>query len=159
MDTARAILARGDCVVVFPEGTRIRSRGLASPRRGVGRLALQTGAPVAPIAVFGTDQVRRGWRIRPRKVRLRVGAPLEFPSVEQSSPAAAAAVTERVWACVSLQWAWLGGERAAEGQREQAQRPRETIPRRRRVHQRLFPAQRRIQAHDEPPAREEIRAA
>ena len=159
MDTARAILARGDCVVVFPEGTRIRSRGLASPRRGVGRLALQTGAPVAPIAVFGTDQVRRGWRIRPRKVRLRVGAPLEFPSVEQSSPAAAAAVTERVWACVSLQWAWLGGERAAEGQREQTQRPRETIPRRRRVHQRLFPAQRRIQAHDEPPAREEIRAA
>ena len=159
MDTARAILARGDCVVVFPEGTRIRSRGLASPRRGVGRLALQTGAPVAPIAVFGTDQVRRGWRIRPRKVRLRVGAPLEFPSVEQSSPAAAAAVTERVWACVSLQWAWLGGERAAEGQREQAQRPRETIPRRRRVHQRLFPAQRGIQAHEEPPAREEIRAA
>jgi 1-acyl-sn-glycerol-3-phosphate acyltransferase len=159
MDTARAILARGDCVVVFPEGTRIRSRGLASPRRGVGRLALQTGAPVAPVAVFGTEQVRRGWRIRPRKVRLRVGAPLEFPCVEQSSPAAAAAVTERVWACVSLQWASLGGERAAEARRDQPERPRETLPRRRRVHQRLFPAQRQIQAHEEPAAREEIRAA
>jgi glycerol-3-phosphate dehydrogenase (NAD(P)+) len=109
MDTARAILARGDCVVVFPEGTRMRSAGLGSPRRGVGRLALQSGAPVCPIAVVGTDQVRRGWRIRPRKVRLRVGAPMLFGSVQQSSPARAAAVTERVWACVSLQWAWLGG--------------------------------------------------
>ncbi|MDQ6810393.1 MAG: 1-acyl-sn-glycerol-3-phosphate acyltransferase, partial [Actinomycetota bacterium] len=73
MDTARAILARGDCVVVFPEGTRVRSGALGQPRRGVGRLALETGAPVAPVAVLGTDAVRRGWRIRPRKVSVRVG--------------------------------------------------------------------------------------
>ncbi len=76
MATARAILERGDCVVVFPEGTRMRRRPLGEPKRGVGRLALETGAPVAPIAVMGTDEVRRGWRIRPRKVRLRVGRPL-----------------------------------------------------------------------------------
>ena len=57
MDTARAILERGDCVVVFPEGTRMRPGPLGSPRRGVGRLALETGAPVAPVAVIG---IRRG---------------------------------------------------------------------------------------------------
>ena len=75
METARAILARGDCVVLFPEGTRVRRGPLGAPRRGVGRLALQTGAPVAPVAVIGTEDVRRGWRIRPRKVRIRVGRP------------------------------------------------------------------------------------
>jgi glycerol-3-phosphate dehydrogenase (NAD(P)+) len=109
IDTARAILERGDCVVVFPEGTRVRRGPLGAPRRGVGRLALETGAPVAPVAVIGTEDVRRGWRIRPRKVSLRVGRPLRFPTPERASPGLAAAVTERIWACVSLQWEWLGG--------------------------------------------------
>ena len=110
MRTAKAILERGDCVVVFPEGTRIRTGPLASPRRGIGRLALETGAPVAPVAVYGTEEVRRGWRIRPRKVRLRVGRPMLFPTTGDSSPALAAGVTARIWACVTLQWEWLGGE-------------------------------------------------
>jgi 1-acyl-sn-glycerol-3-phosphate acyltransferase len=100
-------------VVVFPEGTRVRPGPLGEPRRGIGRLALETGAPVVPVAVIGSDAVRRGWRIRPRKVRLRVGAPLRYPTVERCSPALAAAVTERIWACVSLQWDWLGGSDAA----------------------------------------------
>jgi glycerol-3-phosphate dehydrogenase (NAD(P)+) len=69
---------------------------------------------VAPVAVIGSDAVRRGWRIRPRKVRLRVGRPLRYPTVESCSPALAAGVTERIWACVSLQWDWLGGAEATD---------------------------------------------
>ncbi len=110
MATAKAILARGDCVVIFPEGTRTRRGPLGEPHRGVGRLALETGAHVAPISVIGTENVRRGWRIRPRKVRLRAGRPLRFPTVAEPSPKLAAAVTRRIWACVSLQWQWLGGQ-------------------------------------------------
>jgi hypothetical protein len=41
-----------------------------------------------------------------------VGRPLRFPTVEQGSPTIAAGVTERIWACVSLQWDWLGGVQA-----------------------------------------------
>jgi glycerol-3-phosphate dehydrogenase (NAD(P)+) len=110
--TARAILERGDCVVVFPEGTRVRPGPLGEPHRGVGRLALETGVQVAPIAVIGTEGVRRGWRVRPRKVRLRVGMPLRFPTVPEPSPSLAAGVTRRIWARVNLQWEWLGGARA-----------------------------------------------
>jgi hypothetical protein len=97
---------------VFPEGTRVRRGPLSTPRRGIGRLALEAGVPVAPVAVIGSENVRRGWRIRPRKVRLRVGRPLSFPTTGSSSPALAAGVTERIWACVSLQWEWLGGDPA-----------------------------------------------
>ncbi len=109
IETAKAILERGDIVLIFPEGTRVRPGALGSPKRGVGRLALETGAPVVPVAVIGTEEVRRGWRIRPHKVRIRAGRALRFPQVENASPALANAVTERIWPCVMLQWEWLGG--------------------------------------------------
>ncbi|HEX2129593.1 MAG TPA: NAD(P)H-dependent glycerol-3-phosphate dehydrogenase, partial [Solirubrobacterales bacterium] len=74
-----------------------------------GRLALETGAPVLPVAVHGSEQVRRGWRIRPRKVKLRAGKPVTFPRTERPSPALAATVTDRIWPNIELQWEWLGG--------------------------------------------------
>jgi glycerol-3-phosphate dehydrogenase (NAD(P)+) len=107
--TAKAILGRGDCVLIFPEGTRIRPGALGRPKRGVGRLALETGAPVVPVAVFGTEAIRKGWRIRPHKVRIRIGPALTFPRVESASPQLATAVTDRIWPNVMLQWEWLGG--------------------------------------------------
>ena len=109
IETAKVILERGDIVLMFPEGTRIRPGSLGTPRRGVGRLALETGAPVVPMALIGTEAVRRGWRVRPHKVRIRAGRPLTFPHVSEPSPALATAVTERIWPCVMLQWEWLGG--------------------------------------------------
>jgi 1-acyl-sn-glycerol-3-phosphate acyltransferase len=109
MQTALALLARGEAVVIFPEGTRHREGPLHEPRRGVGRLALESGAPVVPIAITGTENARRGWRIKPVKVSIRCGRPLRFPRVEGPSAQLAGEVTARIWPCVELQWAWLGG--------------------------------------------------
>jgi glycerol-3-phosphate dehydrogenase (NAD(P)+) len=109
MTTARMVLERGGTVCIFPEGTRIRSGSLSTPKRGVGRLALQTGAPVLPVAVQGTERVRLGWRIYPRKVKLRMGRPQTFPRSERPSPALAATVTARIWPNIELQWEDLGG--------------------------------------------------
>src|SRR6201999_2625017 len=109
MKTARMLLERGEAIVIFPEGTRIRRGALRSPKRGVGRLALESGVPVVPIAVHGSDRARRGWIFRPVKVKVRAGRPLTFPRVENPSPHLAGEVTARIWPCVELQWEWLRG--------------------------------------------------
>jgi glycerol-3-phosphate dehydrogenase (NAD(P)+) len=109
MVTARQAVERGGTVVIFPEGTRIRRGSLGRPKRGVGRLALETGASVLPVSVIGSEQVRRGWRIRPRKVRMRCGKAMAFPHTDRPSPALAASVTDRIWPNIELQWEYLGG--------------------------------------------------
>jgi 1-acyl-sn-glycerol-3-phosphate acyltransferase len=115
MATARAVLERGGALVIFPEGTRIRKGSLARPKRGVGRLALETGAPVVPVAILGSERARRGLFIRPVWVRVRCGKPLRFPRVEAPSPRLAEEVTARLWPCVELQWNWLGGDQVEAG--------------------------------------------
>jgi glycerol-3-phosphate dehydrogenase (NAD(P)+) len=109
METARLVVERGGTVCIFPEGTRIRRGTLANPRRGLGRLALESGAPVIPTAVWGSEQVRRGWRIRPRKVKVRLGPAMRFPRVEHPSQPLAESVTGRIWPNVLLQWEAIGG--------------------------------------------------
>lgn len=107
--TAELVLERGGTICIFPEGTRIRKGSLGRPKRGVGRLAMRSGAAVIPVAVSGSENVRRGLRIRPRKVRIRLGVPMKFPVSDDPSRAEATAVVGRIWPNIELQWEDIGG--------------------------------------------------
>lgn len=80
LDAAVEILRRGDLFGFYPEGTRSPDGRLYRGRTGIGYLALNSGAPVIPVAMFGTRKMMPpGSRlIRPAKIRIRVGSPLDF---------------------------------------------------------------------------------
>ena len=85
--TAHSILDRGGCVLIYAEGGRSRSGGLGEPKPGVGRLALESGAPVVPVAIHGSRNVRAWKRLRFPKVTVQYGEPVSFASVESPTRA------------------------------------------------------------------------
>jgi 1-acyl-sn-glycerol-3-phosphate acyltransferase len=98
--TARTVLGRGDLVVMYAEGGRSRSGQLGQPKSGVGRLALETGVPVVPTAVAGSQKARNWKRLQFPKVTVHYGEPIRFERVEEptreQAQAAAEIVFERV---------------------------------------------------------------
>jgi 1-acyl-sn-glycerol-3-phosphate acyltransferase len=84
--TAFRILDRGGALVVYCEGTRSRTGELAaSAKPGVGRLALESGAPVVPVAIHGSHQVRNWKRMQFPKVTVQYGAPFKFDVVSKTT--------------------------------------------------------------------------
>src|SRR6478672_11725573 len=80
--TAHIVLGRGDLVVMYPEGGRSRSGELGEPKRGLGRLALESGAIVVPTAIVGTQKARNWKRLSFPKVTVLYGEPVRFERVE-----------------------------------------------------------------------------
>jgi 1-acyl-sn-glycerol-3-phosphate acyltransferase len=77
--TAMAILGRGGVLVMYPEGGRSRTGQIGtSARRGIGRLALESGAPVVPVAVVGSERARNWRRLQFPAVTVRYGVPIRF---------------------------------------------------------------------------------
>lgn len=84
--TAFALLDRGEAVVMYPEGGRSRTGDLAERARpGVGRLALESGAPVVPVAILGSYQVRNWKRLKFPRVTVQYGTPFRFERVPEST--------------------------------------------------------------------------
>jgi 1-acyl-sn-glycerol-3-phosphate acyltransferase len=78
MVTAHAILDQGEMLLVYAEGGRSRSQELGEPKPGIGRIGLESGAPIVPVAIYGSARVR-GWkRLRFPKVTVQFGAPITF---------------------------------------------------------------------------------
>ena len=72
-------------LLVYAEGGRSRTGELGEPKPGIGRIALESGAPVVPVAIHGSARVRRWKRLRFPKVTVQFGEPLSFPVEEAPS--------------------------------------------------------------------------
>ncbi|MBX5470597.1 MAG: 1-acyl-sn-glycerol-3-phosphate acyltransferase [Thermoleophilaceae bacterium] len=95
--TAHAVLGRGDIVLMYLEGGRSRSERLGEPRPGVGRLALETGVPVVPTAIFGSARARNWKRLQFPKVTVQYGDPIRFEKVADPTREQAQAAAEIVF--------------------------------------------------------------
>jgi 1-acyl-sn-glycerol-3-phosphate acyltransferase len=77
--TARQILDNGGCVAIYPEGGRSRTGRLADRAKpGIGRLAIETGATVVPVGIYGSAYVRNWRRGRFPKITVKYGDPLRY---------------------------------------------------------------------------------
>jgi len=98
LETARVILGQGGLLALFPEGTRVRDPdNLGHPRRGAGRLALETGAPLVPCAITGTEKIFRGGLPVPRRVQVAFSPPISVSELAPSPEAATELIEEMVW--------------------------------------------------------------
>jgi 1-acyl-sn-glycerol-3-phosphate acyltransferase len=99
IDTSRAVLERGELLALFPEGTRVRDPdSLGSPKRGAVRLALETGAPLIPTAMTGTE--KRRFHL-PRAVQISFGEPIRPGDREATPEAAAELLGETLWPTIT----------------------------------------------------------
>ncbi|HEY3829701.1 MAG TPA: lysophospholipid acyltransferase family protein [Solirubrobacteraceae bacterium] len=98
--TAETILARGGAITMYCEGGRSRTGKLAEQaKRGIGRLALESGAPVVPIAIHGSSRIRNWKRLRFPEITIQYGEALRWervadPSHEQQQAVADEILTE-----------------------------------------------------------------
>jgi 1-acyl-sn-glycerol-3-phosphate acyltransferase len=84
--SAFQILQRGGAVVMYCEGGRSRNGRLADKARpGIGRLALESGAPVVPTAILGSHQVRNWKKLHFPKVTVQFGKPFRFEVVRDTT--------------------------------------------------------------------------
>src|SRR6185437_11182775 len=95
--TAETILARGGAITMYCEGGRSRTGRVGTEaKRGIGRLALETGAPVVPIAIHGSSHIRNWKRLQFPKVTIQYGEAIHFEPIENATREQQQAVAEAV---------------------------------------------------------------
>ena len=95
--TARTILEQGGTVAMYCEGGRSRTGKVAEQaKRGIGRLALETGAPVVPIAIHGSSRIRNWKRLQFPKVTILYGDAIRWDRIENPTREQQQAVADQI---------------------------------------------------------------
>jgi 1-acyl-sn-glycerol-3-phosphate acyltransferase len=78
--TGLKILAEGKCLGIYPEGTRSPDGRLYKGRTGIARLAIESGAPIIPVAMFNTEKIQPTGTVVPKVMRVEMifGEPMYF---------------------------------------------------------------------------------
>jgi 1-acyl-sn-glycerol-3-phosphate acyltransferase len=106
--TARAILERGGTVAMYCEGGRSRDGKLSQrPKPGIGRLALETGAPIVPVAIYGSTQVRNWRKGQFPKVTIQYGDPIRWERVEDPTRHQQMVVAEEIFGEIRVLYSGL----------------------------------------------------
>jgi 1-acyl-sn-glycerol-3-phosphate acyltransferase len=106
--TAESILDRGAPIVMYCEGGRSRTGHVGDRARpGIGRLALQSGAPVVPIAIYGSQRVRNWKRLQFPRVTVQYGEPLHFPQLAKPTREQQQAVADDILGAIKALYADL----------------------------------------------------
>lgn len=96
--TAHAVLARKGCIVMYCEGGRSRTGILSEkPKRGIGKLALESGAVIVPTAIVGSSKVRNWKKLQFPRVAVQYGDPLRWERVETPTPEQQQAVADEIF--------------------------------------------------------------
>ena len=84
VNSGMRVLRRGEVLGIYPEGTRSPDGRLYRGRTGVARMALESGCPVLPVAMIGTDKAQPTGKKVPKIIRIgvRIGKPLDFSRYE-----------------------------------------------------------------------------
>jgi len=78
--TGLQVLSEGKCLGIYPEGTRSPDGRLYKGRTGIARLAIESGAPIVPVAMFDTEKIQPTGQVIPniKRVGMTFGEPMYF---------------------------------------------------------------------------------
>lgn len=127
--TAEKILSEEGVIAMYCEGGRSRTGKISeSAKPGIGRLALTTGAPVVPLAIYGSSRIRNWKRLQFPKVTVLYGDAIQWERVENPSREQQQAVADEILAEIKKLYESLeqhgrsGARRKARAQRNAARR-------------------------------------
>ena len=78
-ETVHELLRQEEMLLVYAEGGRSRSHQLGEPKPGIGRIALESGVPIVPVAIHGSERARQWAKLTFPKVTIQFGEPVAYP--------------------------------------------------------------------------------